>query len=209
MLSRRAKSAAENLQVTPKDIAIDSARTRAAFFTRIFYTVRLNIANPERVPIPVRQAFFKVFLQDAEVSRIESNTPFTIPANGNRDIAFNATINSAAVIGMLRQFIDEGLKANMYIEGWIDTPVGRIPVQFNQSVGIGAPATGRRAVNGTSFTIKNLKRGQLFRVKNSRKTYVRDAYIRSANKYMATNYNDVSDSRLFKPNTPVDTDFIF
>lgn len=209
MLSRRAKSAAENLQVTPKDIAIDSARTRAAFFTRIFYTVRLNIANPERVPIPVRQAFFKVFLQDAEVSRIESNTPFTIPANGNRDIAFNATINSAAVIGMLRQFIDEGLKANMYIEGYIDTPVGRIPVQFNQSVGIGAPATGRRAIYGQTLTIKDLKRGQLFRVKNSQKIYVRDAYVKSANKYMGTNYNDVSDSRLFKPNTPVDIDFTF
>lgn len=69
--------------------------------------------------------------------------------------------------------------------------------------------------------IKDLKRGEIFRVVKRKgngvasscgvsvKVYVRDYYERSEGKYYAHDYFDICDYRAFKPAQEVTTDFEF
>ncbi len=64
------------------------------------------------------------------------------------------------------------------------------------------------------MTIRDLKIGDYFTLKpidspKESQVYVRADYDRSAKKYEAFRFSDVSDSRLFKPTTEVYTDFTF
>lgn len=56
-------------------------------------------------------------------------------------------------------------------------------------------------------TVKELKKGDLFRVKNS--TYIRGAFCRENNKYSCTNYDDINNERFFPGNKLVDINFTF
>lgn len=63
-------------------------------------------------------------------------------------------------------------------------------------------------------TVKELKKGEYFKLINSKgvastAVYVRDEYDREERKYMATRFDDISSSRLLKGNQQVTTDFIF
>lgn len=63
-------------------------------------------------------------------------------------------------------------------------------------------------------TIRELKKGEYFKVVNSKgvasaTVYVRDEYDREERKYMAVRFDDISSSRLFKGTQTVTTDFIF
>jgi hypothetical protein len=64
------------------------------------------------------------------------------------------------------------------------------------------------------MTIRELKKGEYFTLKpiaepTENQVLIRDDYDRSEKKYMAIKFNNISASRLLKPNTPVYTDFIF
>lgn len=136
LLARRAKKLPENLAITPLKITIDSARSAASLFTRIYYTVTIEVDNPEPIPIPIRAALFKVYVQDIEVGRIVSNQAFTIPARARKSVQFTAAITSTAVIQAVRELINNGLKAQVYIEGSFDTLAGQINFEFTKDLGI-------------------------------------------------------------------------
>lgn len=56
-------------------------------------------------------------------------------------------------------------------------------------------------------TIKELKNGELFRVKNT--TYIRGAFCRENKKYSCIAYNDINNEKFFTGNKLVCIDFIF
>ena len=56
-------------------------------------------------------------------------------------------------------------------------------------------------------TVKELKKGELFRVKNT--TYIRGNFCRENKKYSCTNYNDICNERFFSGNKLVDINFTF
>ena len=62
--------------------------------------------------------------------------------------------------------------------------------------------------------LKQLKKGDLFTLKpipypTDRQVYIRDEYDRSERRYMCGRRDDISYSRLLKPDTEVYTDFIY
>lgn len=64
------------------------------------------------------------------------------------------------------------------------------------------------------MVIKDLKKGTLFTLRpvdhpRESQVYVRGEYDRSARRYWAGKWDDISAGRLLKPDTPVYTDFIF
>lgn len=63
-------------------------------------------------------------------------------------------------------------------------------------------------------TIKELRKGDFFtlrplRYPTEKQVYIRGEYDRSARKYDCGRYDDISYSRLFKPDTVVYTEFMF
>lgn len=59
------------------------------------------------------------------------------------------------------------------------------------------------------MTIKELKRGDFFRLKENGKVYVRDYYERSEKKYCYYDFDDVNNWHFAKGTKKVITDFIF
>ncbi|MBQ7348173.1 MAG: hypothetical protein IJW55_09455 [Clostridia bacterium] len=64
------------------------------------------------------------------------------------------------------------------------------------------------------MTIKDLKIGEYFTLKpiaepTEKQVFIRGEYDRSEKRYEAVRFDDISMSRLLKPDTPVFTDFTF
>lgn len=64
------------------------------------------------------------------------------------------------------------------------------------------------------MTIKELKKGDFFTLKeiecpNEMQVYIRGAYDKTTKTYSAHKYGDICAERAFKPNKKVFTDFIF
>lgn len=63
-------------------------------------------------------------------------------------------------------------------------------------------------------TIKDLKKGEFFTRKaidnpTETQVWIRGDYDRSEKKYEATRFDDINRTMLFKPSTPVYTEFVF
>ena len=65
-----------------------------------------------------------------------------------------------------------------------------------------------------AMTVKELRKGDMFTLRpipypKDSQVYVREEYDRSERKYCCGRCDDISYSRLLKPDTPVYTDFIY
>lgn len=132
---RNKAEAGQNLQYEPVDVAIDSARSRAAYWARIFYTVKLRLVNNGRASVNVRDIDLMARVGNTPIGTITSNTPFSVPANSTKVIQLTASISTTGVVNVLYNIIEDGINIEMNINGTILTDLGSIDVQFNKQVG--------------------------------------------------------------------------
>lgn len=72
----------------------------------------------------------------------------------------------------------------------------------------------RAGLKGDTMTVKELKKGQYFTLKqlgdpNEKQVWVRGEYDRETKKYSAVRFSDVNDERFFDGKRPVYTDYTF
>lgn len=132
---RNKADAGQNLQYEPVDIAIDSARSSAAMWTRIFYTVKLRLVNNGRASVNVRDIDLSARVGNSPVGTITSSTAFSVPANSSKVIQLTASISTTGIVNVLYNIIEDGINIQMNIEGTILTDLGFVEVQFTKQVG--------------------------------------------------------------------------
>lgn len=143
---RNKARAGQNLRFEPVDIAIDTARTRAAIFTRLFYTVKLRLVNDEPAAVVVNSVNLAATANGRPFGNLTSAERFTVPAKGSQVIALNTSIATLGAAGAILDYIRNRQPVEVTINGYVDTDLGRVTVEYNTSLGSGV--NGRRAVNG-------------------------------------------------------------
>lgn len=131
------KTAMENLRVVPVSIAIDSARSRDTFFSQLYYRVKLNLINQEQQPVIVRMIDLNVGYKGRQIGKIVRDADFIIPGRGQQVIEMDASISASDIITSvvdLARNIRNLSNIEFTINGFVDTDLGRIPVNFKRKI---------------------------------------------------------------------------
>ena len=131
------KTAMENLRVVPVSIAIDSARSRDTFFSQLYYRVKLNLINQEQQPVIVREIDLNVNYKGRQIGKIVRDADFIIPGRGQQVIEMDASISASDIITSivdLARNIRNLSNIEFTINGFVDTDLGRIPVNFKRKI---------------------------------------------------------------------------
>lgn len=153
---RRKASAGANLQYIPLDIAIDSRRSG---LFRIYYSLKLRLINNESANVNIRAINLKAFIDNKFVGDILSNASFNVPAKGTQDIKLDTSISTGSIARLVFDALTEGINFSMNVNGYIDTDLGRVKINFTKQVneqGISAPII----LAGDKFTLRYKKQVQ-------------------------------------------------
>lgn len=153
---RRKAAAGANLQFIPLDIAIDSRRSG---LFRIYYSVKLRLINNETANVNIRGINLKAFIDNKFVGDIVNSASFNVPAKGTTDIKLDTSISTGSIARLIFQAITDGINFSMNVNGFIDTDLGRVKINFTKQVGeqgISAPII----LAGDKFTLRYKKKIQ-------------------------------------------------
>lgn len=131
------KSAIENLKIVPISIAIDSQRSRNSFFSRLFYRVKLRLLNQESQPIMVRAMDLTVFYKNNQIGKIIRDQDFIVPGRGTQTVELDAQVEAVSIITSIIELassIRSSKKIEFRIRGFVETDLGRIPVDFTKNI---------------------------------------------------------------------------
>lgn len=131
------KTAMENLRVVPVSISIDSARSRDTFFSQLYYRVKLNLINQEQQPVIVREIDLNVNYKGRQIGKIVRDADFIVPGRGQQVIEMDASISASDIITSIVELarnIRNLSNIEFTINGFVDTDLGRIPVNFKRKI---------------------------------------------------------------------------
>jgi len=134
MFLRRKATAAQNLRFEPVDIIIDLPRTRQSFFTRLYYTLKLNVINPEQANVNIRNVVLQVNSDGRPLGDLVSNKTFTIAARSNQVIALQAAVSVFGALGTIVKFVKERKPIPVNVTGQITSDLGILNVNYNTTV---------------------------------------------------------------------------
>jgi LEA14-like dessication related protein len=126
--------AGKNLVVEPNDIAIDTEKTRQSLFTRIYYRVRLNLVNSESAAVVVRNVQLQASSDGTDLGTLTAAGSFTVPARSSKIVQLDAAVSSFGLISTILNIVRNGRAIQITVKGFVDTDLGRIPVEFVKSV---------------------------------------------------------------------------
>jgi len=129
---RRKAQAGANLQFVPLDIAIDSRRSG---LFRIYYSIKLRLINNETANVNIKGINLKAFIDNKFVGDIVSTASFNVPAKDTTDIKLDTSISTGNIARFIFNAITDGLNFNMNVNGFVDTDLGRVNVNFTKQVG--------------------------------------------------------------------------
>lgn len=134
MYFKRKAAAAQNLRFEPVDIIIDLPRTRQSLFTRLYYTVKLNIINPERANVNVRNVVLKVNSDGRILGDLVSNKTFTVPSQGSQVIALDAAVSIFGALSTIINFIKNRQPIPVNVTGQITSDLGTLDINYNTNI---------------------------------------------------------------------------
>jgi len=147
-LKNKARAGA-NLKYVPIDIAIDLKRSN---LLNIVYTVKIKLINSENASIVVNNINLNVVVEGIDFGNLSKTEDFRVDAQSEKIISFDASFSSIGALGLIRKIIQQGLNLEVSVNGFIDTDLGRVNVDFKKKVGRGV--TG---ICGTSNDLEKWK----------------------------------------------------
>jgi LEA14-like dessication related protein len=131
---KRKKTAAENIKVEPVDIAIDSQRSAASLFSRIYYRVKLRLINDELASVNVSAINLKIVVNGRELAQINNTTVFKVDSRSQQVINLDAVISTSGAVTIIKDLIMKGLNIDINVTGYLDTDLGRVTINFSRSL---------------------------------------------------------------------------
>lgn len=161
---RRKAAAGQNLRYEPVDVAIDLQRIKASLFTRIYYKVKLNLINDESVSVNVKSVNLNVAVGGRPFGSIVKNELFSVPARSSQVITLDASFSSLSAIALIKDIILQGFQDPIIVNGFIQTDLGRVNVNFTKNPSGGITGVKRYdlgfAKKGNGTTVYNRNKMQ-------------------------------------------------
>jgi hypothetical protein len=131
---RNKKAAGENLRFEPVDIQIDTPRSRASLFTRLYYKVKINLINNEQAAVNVRNVLLNATANGGPLGTLTSSQPFSVPAKGNQVVELQTSFNIFGAALIIKNILINRQPLTVNITGYVDTDLGRVNITFNKEV---------------------------------------------------------------------------
>jgi len=133
---RNKKAAGENLRFEPVDIAIDSARSRSALWTRLYYTVKINLINSEPANVNVKGVVLNATANGRPLGTLTSAQAFQVPAKSNQVVALQTSISTLGAAATIIDILRNRQPLTVNVVGYVDTDLGRVTIEFSKAVKI-------------------------------------------------------------------------
>jgi len=130
---RRKAAAGSNLKYEPVDVAIDIEKIKASLFTRIYYKVKLNLINDESVSVNIKSVNLNVSIGNRPFGTITKNEMFSVPGQSSQIITLETSFSSFSAIALIKDIILEGFQDPIIVNGFIQTDLGRVNVNFTKN----------------------------------------------------------------------------
>ena len=131
---RNKKAAGENLRFEPVDIAIDTPRSRASLFTRLYYKVKINLINDEQAAVNVRSVLLNATANGGPLGTLTSTQAFSVPAKSNQVVELQTSFSVFGAASIIVNIIRNRQPLTVNITGYVDTDLGRVNITFNKEV---------------------------------------------------------------------------
>jgi LEA14-like dessication related protein len=132
-LKNKARAGA-NLKYVPIDIAIDLKRSN---LLNIVYVVKMKLINSENAAIVVNNINLNVVVEGVDFGNLSKTEDFRVDAQSEKIISFDASFSPIGALSLIRKIIQGGFNVEVNVNGFIDTDLGRINVDFKKKVGRG------------------------------------------------------------------------
>jgi hypothetical protein len=129
------KEAGQNLKYEPIKVTIDTPRSAANNFYRIYYSVTLRLVNDYPNSVNVKALNLEASTNGRALGTLTSTTEFIVPAMNSKTIELTASISTAGIISTVIDAIRDGFNVPINIAGFITTDLGRLNVNFNKNLG--------------------------------------------------------------------------
>lgn len=126
---KKKADAGKNLSYVPVSIQINKAKTKLSGYQQVFYTLALKLVNNEPAGINVKGVNLAISVDGKSLGTIINNTGFIVPANSEKLVKFENSINTLEAINVAKDIILDGMKSAT-VSGVINTDLGLIKTQF-------------------------------------------------------------------------------
>ena len=129
------KKAMENLQFEIFKISIDKQKTERTGYFKIYYDIIITVINEETSPVKIKDTLLNIKVNNRDLGKIESTLNLLIPRESQKQITLKASFFTLGAIGLVIDIVKNGLKANIDINGFINTDLGKVDINFNKQFG--------------------------------------------------------------------------
>lgn len=127
------KKAGQNLKFVPVDIGIDTKKIKRAFFTKIFFNIKLMLTNEEAASVNVKSIDLVISVNGKILGYVNNQDGFVVEARNSKTINLETSISSLGLIGFIRDLIKDGFKFPVNVKGFINTDLGKIDINYTQT----------------------------------------------------------------------------
>jgi hypothetical protein len=127
------KKAGENLKFVPVDIGIDTKKIKRAFFTKIFFNIKLMLTNSEAASVNVKSIQLTIKVNDKVLGYINNEDGFVVNGRESKTINLETSISSIGLLSFIRDLVKDGFKFPVNVTGFINTDLGKININYTQT----------------------------------------------------------------------------
>ena len=129
------KRAMENLQFEIFKITIDKQKTQRALYFKVFYDIVINVVNDELSPVKIKDTLLNIKVNGRDLGVIKSTLNLLIPRESEKQITLQASFFTLGAIGLVKDIVKNGLQANVNVQGYINTDLGKVDINFDKQFG--------------------------------------------------------------------------
>jgi LEA14-like dessication related protein len=129
------KKAMENLQFEIFKITIDKQKTQRALYFRVYYDIIITVINQESSPVKIKDTLLNIRVNNKNLGKIESTLNLLIPRETEKQITLKASFSTLGALGLVRDIVQDGLKATVNASGYINTDLGKVDINFDKQFG--------------------------------------------------------------------------
>jgi LEA14-like dessication related protein len=127
------KKAGENLKFVPVDIGIDTKKIKRAFFTKIFFNIKIMLTNTEAASVNVKSIQLTIKVNDKVLGYINNEDGFVVNGRESKTINLETSISSIGLLSFIRDLVKDGYKFPVNVSGIINTDLGKININYTQT----------------------------------------------------------------------------
>jgi LEA14-like dessication related protein len=129
------KKAMENLQFEIFKISIDKQKTERALYFKIYYDIIITVINDELSPVKIKDTLMNIKVNNRDLGKVESTLNLLIPRESEKQITLKASFFTLGAIGLVKDIVKNGLQAQVNLNGYINTDLGKVDINFNKQFG--------------------------------------------------------------------------